>query len=278
MPPRRSSPTSIPETRSATALARRLQDPLLELCRAEARSLAEGPYVHEVSQRLLNRRLEQTVESCLHDVGVDVNRAGAAVLARVAGLGAEGAKSLLELRRSGGPFVSRAALRPALSDEKRSSSARVSSSCARLRAPPRRRRASIPSVMPPSRPARRGTPRPRRTSLEKGRPSCARTRASTSEIGPRTLADVSRGARGPRPRSPRSLRSVPLPRRRAAPRGPQARDGVPWPRDEHHELRRVRRPRRAPGRTRACLAASRARRRRRPERRGSRATGSRFAW
>ena len=107
-----------PETRSATALARRLQDPLLELCRAEPRSLAEGPYVHEVSQRLLNRRLEQTVESCLHDVGVDVNRAGAGVLARVAGLGAEGARSLLELRRSGGPFASRAALRPALTDEK----------------------------------------------------------------------------------------------------------------------------------------------------------------
>jgi protein Tex len=107
-----------PDTRSATALARRLQDPLFEFCRAEARGLAEGPYVHEVSQRLLNRRLEQTVESCLHDVGVDVNRAGAAVLARVAGLGAEGAKSLLEHRRSAGPFTSRAALRSALSDEK----------------------------------------------------------------------------------------------------------------------------------------------------------------
>ena len=99
------------ETRSAVSLARRLQDPLGELVKAEARTLAEGPYVHEVSQRLLARRLDQTLESCLHDTGVDVNYASATVLAAISGLDEERAKAIVLHREQNGPFASRDALR-----------------------------------------------------------------------------------------------------------------------------------------------------------------------
>lgn len=100
-----------PETRSAISLARRLQDPLAELLKAGTRSLAEGPYIHEVSQRLLERRLDQALESCLHDVGVDVNHASAPLLAAVSGLGEERARALVEHREKHGPFASREGLR-----------------------------------------------------------------------------------------------------------------------------------------------------------------------
>ena len=99
------------ETRSAVSLARRLQDPLAELLKAEARNLAEGPYLHEVSQRLLARRLGQTLESCLHDTGVDVNHASAVVLSAISGLGEEQAKAIVLHRDTNGPFPSRQALR-----------------------------------------------------------------------------------------------------------------------------------------------------------------------
>lgn len=99
------------ETRSAVSLARRLQDPLGELLKAEARTLAEGPYLHEVSQRLLARRLDQTLESCLHDTGVDVNHASATVLAAISGLDDERAKAIVLHREKNGPFASRDALR-----------------------------------------------------------------------------------------------------------------------------------------------------------------------
>ena len=99
------------ETLSAVAIARRLQDPLRELARTDPRVLAEGAYLHEVSQRLLAKRLEQTLETCLHDVGVDPNRAAAATLARLAGVSAEKAATLVARREAEGPFASRSALR-----------------------------------------------------------------------------------------------------------------------------------------------------------------------
>jgi uncharacterized protein len=99
------------ETLGAVALARRLQDPLRELARTEPRALAEGAYLHEVSQRLLAKRLEQTLETCLHDVGVDPNCASAATLARVAGFSPGTATALVARRDAQGPFASRAALR-----------------------------------------------------------------------------------------------------------------------------------------------------------------------
>jgi len=107
-----------PEVRGALSLARRLQDPLVELARAEPLRLAEGPYVHEVSQRLLGKRLQQTMESCLHEVGLDVNRAPSSVLAMVSGVGEDRAKSLVANRETGGAFASRAALRDNGLDEK----------------------------------------------------------------------------------------------------------------------------------------------------------------
>jgi uncharacterized protein len=107
------------ETRSAVALARRLQDPLLELAKLEPRSLAEGPYVHEVSARLLAKRLEQTLDSCLHEVGLDLNRASWKPLSRVAGLDEERARAIVAHREKRGPFASRAALlQEGLLDEK----------------------------------------------------------------------------------------------------------------------------------------------------------------
>jgi len=104
-------PEADPETRGAVALARRFQDPLRELSRAEPRALAEGAYLHEVSQRLLAKKLEQTLESCLHDVGLDPNRASSLSLARIAGLSEDQAVALRAHRDANGPFASREALR-----------------------------------------------------------------------------------------------------------------------------------------------------------------------
>ena len=104
-------PEADPDTRSAVALARRLQDPLSELAKVEPRSLADGPYVHEVSQRLLTKRLEQAVESAIHDVGLDVNRAPASLLALVVGFSPEQAQALVAHRATAGPIASRGALR-----------------------------------------------------------------------------------------------------------------------------------------------------------------------
>ncbi|HEY0133151.1 MAG TPA: helix-hairpin-helix domain-containing protein, partial [Nannocystis sp.] len=96
--------------RGAISIARRLQDPLAELVKIDPKAIGVGQYQHDVYQPLLARKLDQVVESCVNHVGVDLNTASAPLLARVAGLRAGVARSIVEHRSKHGAFRSRAAL------------------------------------------------------------------------------------------------------------------------------------------------------------------------
>ncbi|HEX8691938.1 MAG TPA: Tex family protein [Longimicrobium sp.] len=94
--------------RSAVSIARRLQDPLAELVKIDPKSIGVGQYQHDVSQVKLKRRLDETVESCVNRVGVELNTASPALLGYVAGIGPTVAQKIVRHRDSAGPFRSRA--------------------------------------------------------------------------------------------------------------------------------------------------------------------------
>jgi protein Tex len=89
--------------RSAVSIARRLQDPLAELVKIDPKSIGVGQYQHDVSQTKLKRRLDETVESCVNRVGVEVNTASPSLLSYVAGIGDGGAAHRAAPRRAGAP-------------------------------------------------------------------------------------------------------------------------------------------------------------------------------
>jgi uncharacterized protein len=93
--------------RGAVSIARRLQDPLAELVKIEPKSIGVGQYQHDVDQYRLGRSLESVVEDAVNAVGVDLNTASAPLLARVSGLGASLAESIVAHRDASGPFASR---------------------------------------------------------------------------------------------------------------------------------------------------------------------------
>jgi len=93
--------------RGAVSIARRLQDPLAELVKIEPKSIGVGQYQHDVDQYRLGRSLEAVVEDAVNAVGVDLNTASAPLLARVSGLGASLAESIVAHRDANGPFSSR---------------------------------------------------------------------------------------------------------------------------------------------------------------------------
>jgi len=105
--------------RGAVSIARRLQDPLAELVKIDPKAIGVGQYQHDVSQLQLARGLEVVVEDCVNAVGVDVNTASVALLARVSGLTTTLAENLVEYRDTHGPYPSRAALKkvPRLGDK-----------------------------------------------------------------------------------------------------------------------------------------------------------------
>jgi uncharacterized protein len=105
--------------RGAVSIARRLQDPLAELVKIDPKSIGVGQYQHDVSQAQLARTLDAVVEDCVNAVGVDVNTASAPLLARVSGLSASVAQSIVSFRDLKGAFASRAALKgvPRLGDK-----------------------------------------------------------------------------------------------------------------------------------------------------------------
>jgi uncharacterized protein len=105
--------------RGAVSIARRLQDPLAELVKIDPKSIGVGQYQHDVGQTQLARSLDAVVEDCVNAVGVDVNTASAPLLARVSGLNASVAQSIVAYRDARGMFGSRAALRevPRLGDK-----------------------------------------------------------------------------------------------------------------------------------------------------------------
>ena len=96
--------------RGAVSIARRLQDPLAELVKIDPKSIGVGQYQHDVNQRQLARSLEATVEDCVNAVGVDLNTASVPLLARVSGLNASLAKSIVQYRDSNGAYSNRSGL------------------------------------------------------------------------------------------------------------------------------------------------------------------------
>jgi len=97
--------------RGAASIARRLQDPLAELVKIEPKAIGVGQYQHDVNQRELARSLDAVVEDCVNAVGVDVNTASAALLARVSGLNATLARNIVAWRDTHGAFPNRGQLR-----------------------------------------------------------------------------------------------------------------------------------------------------------------------
>ncbi|HEY8941630.1 MAG TPA: Tex family protein, partial [Cellvibrio sp.] len=97
--------------RGAISIARRLQDPLAELVKIDPKSIGVGQYQHDVSQSQLARSLDAVVEDCVNAVGVEVNTASAALLARVSGLNTTLANNIVEFRNQHGAFASRTALK-----------------------------------------------------------------------------------------------------------------------------------------------------------------------
>jgi uncharacterized protein len=96
--------------RGAVSIARRLQDPLAELVKIEPKAIGVGQYQHDVDQYRLARALDAKVEDCVNAVGVDVNTASGALLARVSGLSATVAENIVTYRDQNGAFPSRKAL------------------------------------------------------------------------------------------------------------------------------------------------------------------------
>ncbi len=104
-------PTLDVSIRGAVSIARRLQDPLAELVKIDAKSIGVGQYQHDVSQQQLARTLDAVVEDCVNAVGVNVNTASPALLARIAGLNSNIAQQIVQYREAHGPFDSREGLR-----------------------------------------------------------------------------------------------------------------------------------------------------------------------
>lgn len=96
--------------RGAVSIARRLQDPLAELVKIEPKSIGVGQYQHDLTPVKLDRSLDAVVEDCVNAVGVDVNTASPALLARVAGVGPLLSRNIVEHRNANGPFATRKAL------------------------------------------------------------------------------------------------------------------------------------------------------------------------
>ena len=97
--------------RGAVSIGRRLMDPLAELVKIDPKSIGVGQYQHDVDQTKLKHSLDQTVESCVNAVGVDLNTASQHLLTYVSGLGPVLAKNIVEYRKENGAFTSRAQLK-----------------------------------------------------------------------------------------------------------------------------------------------------------------------
>ncbi len=97
--------------RGAVSIGRRLMDPLAELVKIDPKSIGVGQYQHDIDQTKLKHQLDQTVESCVNMVGVNLNTASSHLLQYVSGLGPTLAKNIIDYRRDNGPFTSRAQLK-----------------------------------------------------------------------------------------------------------------------------------------------------------------------
>ena len=97
--------------RGAVSIGRRLMDPLAELVKIDPKSIGVGQYQHDVDQTKLKHSLDQTVESCVNLVGVNLNTASQHLLMYVSGLGPTLAKNIIDYRKENGAFTSRTQLK-----------------------------------------------------------------------------------------------------------------------------------------------------------------------
>ncbi|MBD2565388.1 MULTISPECIES: Tex family protein [Nostoc] len=93
--------------RGAISIGRRLQDPLAELVKIDPKSIGVGQYQHDVDQKLLKKKLDDTVESCVNYVGVDLNTASKELLTSVSGITASVANNIVTYRNQHGAFKNR---------------------------------------------------------------------------------------------------------------------------------------------------------------------------
>jgi uncharacterized protein len=93
--------------RGAISIGRRLQDPLAELVKIDPKSIGVGQYQHDVDQKLLKKKLDETVESCVNYVGVDLNTASKELLTFVSGMSPTVAKNIVTYRNENGAFKNR---------------------------------------------------------------------------------------------------------------------------------------------------------------------------
>ena len=93
--------------RGAVSIARRLMDPLAELVKIDPKSIGVGQYQHDVDQTKLKKSLDQTVENCVNQVGVNLNTASSHLLTYISGLGPQLAQNIVSYRAANGAFSSR---------------------------------------------------------------------------------------------------------------------------------------------------------------------------
>jgi len=105
--------------RGSVSIGRRLQDPLAELVKIDAKSIGVGQYQHDVNQTNLQKSLDMVVENCVNAVGVNINTASKSLLSYVSGVGPKLAENIFEYRNEHGAFLSREAIKkvPRLGDK-----------------------------------------------------------------------------------------------------------------------------------------------------------------
>ncbi|KAB1066889.1 RNA-binding transcriptional accessory protein [Tamlana haliotis] len=97
--------------RGSVSIGRRLQDPLAELVKIDAKSIGVGQYQHDVDQSKLQKQLDVVVENCVNAVGVNINTASKSLLSYVSGIGDKLAENIFNYRQENGPFTSRNAIK-----------------------------------------------------------------------------------------------------------------------------------------------------------------------
>ncbi|GAL60759.1 Tex family protein [Algibacter lectus] len=97
--------------RGSVSIGRRLQDPLAELVKIDAKSIGVGQYQHDVDQSKLQKQLDVVVENCVNSVGVNINSASKSLLSYVSGIGPKLAENIFNYRNENGVFKSRAAIK-----------------------------------------------------------------------------------------------------------------------------------------------------------------------